>query len=96
MRALESYTDYMPIAVRHGMTMGELARFYNGEKALGAKVTVVPMQGWRRAEYFDETGLPWVNPSPNLQTRACSGGVPGVWVSGDDESFGRAGECDTI
>ncbi len=65
---LESYTDYMPIAVRHGMTMGELARFYNGEKALGAKVTVVPMQGWRRAEYFDETGLPWVNPSPNLQT----------------------------
>lgn len=65
---LESYTDYMPIAVRHGMTMGELARFYNGEKALGAKVTVVAMEGWRRSEYFDETGLPWVNPSPNLQT----------------------------
>ncbi len=65
----ESYTDYMPIPVRHGMTMGELARFYNGEKGLGAKVAVVAMQGWRRAEYFDETGVPWVNPSPNLQTQ---------------------------
>ena len=64
----ESYTDYMPMPVRHGMTMGELARFYNGERGLGAKVTVVAMEGWRRAVFFDETGVPWINPSPNLQT----------------------------
>lgn len=75
---MESYLDYMPMPVRHGMTMGELAGYYNGENGLGAKLTVVPMEGWRRAEFFDETGVAWVNPSPNLQTARAAVVYPGV------------------
>ncbi len=90
----ESYTDYMPMPVRHGMTMGELARFYNGERGLGARVTVVAMEGWRRAEFFDETGVPWVNPSPNLQTERAAVAVSGCGVSGDD--LGGSGIGDAV
>jgi SSS family transporter len=74
----ESYINYRPLPVRHGMTLGEVARFDNGEGALGAKLTVVPMQGWRRAEYFDETGLKWVNPSPNLCSVTAATLYPGL------------------
>lgn len=59
-----------PFPLRHGMTMGELARFYNGELRLGADLRVVPMRGWNRPMWYDETGLPWVRPSPNLPTLA--------------------------
>ncbi|HEY8309242.1 MAG TPA: exo-beta-N-acetylmuramidase NamZ domain-containing protein, partial [Gemmatimonadaceae bacterium] len=62
----ENYTDYGQIPVRHGMTLGELARFYNGTKHIDAPLTVVTMQHWMRAEFYDQTGLPWINPSPNL------------------------------
>jgi uncharacterized protein YbbC (DUF1343 family) len=62
----ENYTDYGQIPVRHGMTLGELARFYNGTKNIDAPLTVVAMQHWTRSEFYDQTGLPWVNPSPNL------------------------------
>jgi uncharacterized protein YbbC (DUF1343 family) len=64
--AYESFVGYSRIPVRHGMTVGELARFYNAEKRIHADLTVVEMQGWRRAMWFDETGLPWVNPSPAM------------------------------
>lgn len=63
----ESYTDYMPLPSRHGMTMGELARYFNGERHLDAKLLVVPMEGWRRGDWFDSTGLLWIDPSPNLR-----------------------------
>lgn len=70
--ALFRFGSYAPIPVIHGMTMGELARFYNGEKllrgGLTARLHVVPMQGWTRATWYDETGLPWRKPSPNLLT----------------------------
>ncbi len=62
----ENYTDYGQIPVRHGMTLGELARFYNGTKHIDAPLTVIAMQHWTRSEFYDDTGLPWVNPSPNL------------------------------
>ena len=62
----ENYTDYGQIPVRHGMTLGELARFYNGTRHIDAPLTVVAMQHWTRSQFFDQTGLPWVNPSPNL------------------------------
>lgn len=62
----ENYTDYGQIPVRHGMTLGELARFYNATKHIDAPLTVVAMQHWTRSEFYDQTGLPWVNPSPNL------------------------------
>ena len=68
------FGSYAPVPVVHGMTMGELARFYNGERLLRGGVTatlhVVPMVGWRRAMWYDETGLAWRKPSPNLLTPA--------------------------
>ena len=57
-------------SVRHGMTMGEMARYFNGEKKLGADLHVVPLRGWKRSMWFDETGLDWVNPSPNIRNLA--------------------------
>lgn len=70
--ALFRFGSYAPVPVVHGMTMGELARFYNGEKLLRGGVTatlhVVPMQHWRRDMWYDETGLEWRKPSPNLLT----------------------------
>jgi len=63
----ESYVNYMPIPVRPGMTLGELARFFNLERNLNAPLTVIAMQGWQRGDWFDSTGLTWINPSPNLR-----------------------------
>jgi uncharacterized protein YbbC (DUF1343 family) len=66
------FGSYAPVPVQHGLTMGELARLYNGERMLrGGRVAtlhVVPMVGWRRTMWYDETGLPWRKPSPNLLT----------------------------
>lgn len=86
----ESYTDYMPMPVRHGMTMAELARYDDGEKRLGAEVVAVPMEGWRRSEYLDETGVPWVNPSPNLRSVTAAVTYPGIaLLEGTGMSVGR-------
>ncbi|MDE0107593.1 MAG: DUF1343 domain-containing protein [Bryobacterales bacterium] len=65
---LESFVAYHNIPVRHGMTVGELAGMFDAEREIGAKLEVVRMQGWERSLWFDETGLPWVNPSPNIRT----------------------------
>jgi SSS family transporter len=64
----ESYVDVAPVPVRHGMTLAELARYLNGEYKLGASLTVVAMTGWQRGDWFDATGLTWINPSPNLRS----------------------------
>jgi uncharacterized protein YbbC (DUF1343 family) len=64
-RSAKPYALY-PFPLRHGMTMGELALFYNSVLAIGAPLHVLPMHGWRRALWLDETGMPWVRPSPNL------------------------------
>ena len=74
-----SFTSYFPsMPIRHGMTMGELARLFNGEKKIGADLTVVAMKNWRRDEWFDETGLAWVNPSPNMRTLYAATVYPGL------------------
>ncbi|HEY3990519.1 MAG TPA: serine hydrolase [Acidobacteriaceae bacterium] len=65
----DSYTNYMPLPVRHGMTFGELARYFNGERHINAALTVVKMQGWQRGDWFDSTGLVWTDPSPNLRSQ---------------------------
>lgn len=65
---LQSFTGYFPLPVRYGMTAGELAQLFNHEKAIGAKLHIVRMEGYRREAWFDETGLPWVNPSPNIRS----------------------------
>ena len=63
-----TFTGYHPLPIRHGMTVGELARLFNGERALGANLQVIGLQGWARGDTWDRTGLPWLNPSPNLRS----------------------------
>ncbi|HXF76272.1 MAG TPA: DUF1343 domain-containing protein, partial [Methylomirabilota bacterium] len=74
----ESFVGQFPIPMRHGMTVGELARLFNERHGLGAALEVVPMQGWRRSMYWDETGLPWVMPSPNMPTLDTAVVYPGT------------------
>ncbi len=76
--ALESFVAYHNIPVRHGMTVGELAGMFDAEREIGAKLEVVRMQGWERSLWFDETGLPWVNPSPNIRTLDQAVLYPGI------------------
>ena len=82
----ESYVNVAPIPVRHGMTLGELARYLNGEYKFGAALTVVEMKGWQRGDWFDATGLPWTNPSPNLRSLREAILYPG-WVSSRRQTF---------
>jgi uncharacterized protein YbbC (DUF1343 family) len=74
----DSFTDYWTVPVRHGMTIGELAKMFNAEKHINAKLTIVPMEGWQRGDWFDSTGLEWVNPSPNLRSVTEAALYPGV------------------
>ena len=69
---------YHPMPVRHGLTMGELARLFNGERRLGVDLTVVAMEHWIRDAWFDQTGLPWVNPSPNMRNLNQATLYPGI------------------
>ncbi len=73
-----SIIGYFPVPVRHGMTAGELARLLNQERGINADLTVVRMQGWRRDAWFDETELPWVNPSPNMRSLTQATLYPGI------------------
>ena len=74
----ESYVNVAPIPVRHGMTLGELAQYFNGEYKMHAPLTVVAMKGWQRGDWFDSTGLLWTNPSPNLRSLRAAILYPGV------------------
>jgi uncharacterized protein YbbC (DUF1343 family) len=74
----ESFTGYHAIPVRHGMTLGELAGLFNKERRIGADLQVIPMQGWRRSMLFDETGLRWINPSPNMKSLTSALLYPGI------------------
>jgi len=86
----ESFTNYWQVPVRHGMTMGELAKMFNTERNINAKLTVVPMQGWQRGDWFDATGLTWINPSPNLRSVTEAALYTGVaLVEGTNVSVGR-------
>jgi uncharacterized protein YbbC (DUF1343 family) len=86
----ESFVGQFPIPMRHGMTIGELARFFNEAFRLGASLEVIPMEGWRRELFADETGLPWVMPSPNMPTLDTAIVYPGaVLFEGTTLSEGR-------
>jgi uncharacterized protein YbbC (DUF1343 family) len=88
--AFSTFVGMYPIAARHGMTVGELARFFNDRFGIGAALTVVPAAGWRRDLWFDETGLPWVNPSPNIRRLEAAIHYPGtVFLEGTNLSEGR-------
>lgn len=73
-----TFVGYHPISVRHGMTVGELAGMINHERAFGAALEVVRCEGWDRRQYFDQTGLPWTNPSPNMRNLAEALLYPGI------------------
>jgi uncharacterized protein YbbC (DUF1343 family) len=86
----ESFVGQYPIPMRHGMTIGELARLFNTEFGIGADLSVAAMDGWRRDMYFDATGLPWVMPSPNMPTLDTAVVYPGtVLFEGTNVSEGR-------
>jgi uncharacterized protein YbbC (DUF1343 family)/CubicO group peptidase (beta-lactamase class C family) len=77
-QGLTSFVGWYPLPLRHGMTIGELARLFNAEKKIGAKLTVVEMKGWERGDWFDSTRLPWVNPSPNMRSLTAALLYPGI------------------
>ena len=86
----ESFVGQFPIPMRHGMTIGEIARLFNEAFGIGAELEVVPMTGWSRDMYADDTGLPWVMPSPNMPTLDTAVVYPGtVLFEGTKLSEGR-------
>jgi uncharacterized protein YbbC (DUF1343 family) len=86
----ESFVGQFPIPMRHGMTIGELARLFNEHFGIGAKLEVVTMPEWSRAAFYDDTGLPWVLPSPNIPTLDSAIVYPGtVLFEGANVSEGR-------
>jgi uncharacterized protein YbbC (DUF1343 family) len=85
-----SFVGMYPIPARHGMTVGELATFFNREFGIGVELIVARTEGWRRAQWFSDTGLPWVNPSPNLRSPAALNHYPGtVYFEGTSLTEGR-------
>jgi uncharacterized protein YbbC (DUF1343 family) len=89
-RGFESFVGLYPLPMRHGMTIGELARLFNDEFGIGADLEVIPMEGWNRGMYFDATGVPWVLPSPNIPTLDSAIVYPGIVLfEGTNVSEGR-------
>jgi uncharacterized protein YbbC (DUF1343 family) len=87
---LKSFTGYFPLPIRHGMTVGELAEMFNRENHIGAHLHIIRMRGYHRYEWYDQTGLRWIPPSPNLRTLAEATLYPGVgMVEGANVSVGR-------
>lgn len=86
----ESFVSAYPLAVRHGLTMGELGRYFTDVLGIRAQLDVVRCEGWRRDQWFDETGLPWVYPSPNMPTLETAILYPGMClIEGTNLSEGR-------
>jgi len=82
--------NYFPVPVRHGMTMGELAKMFNAERNINARLTVVPMEGWIRGDWYDSTALSWINLSPNMRSLTEAALYMGVGVvEGTNVSVGR-------
>jgi uncharacterized protein YbbC (DUF1343 family)/CubicO group peptidase (beta-lactamase class C family) len=86
----ESFVNYGPVPVRHGMTLGELAQMFNSEHNIHADLRVIAIEGWMRGDWFDSTGLEWTSPSPNLRSLTEATLYPGVaLVEGTNVSVGR-------
>ena len=85
-----AFVGFLPIAMRHGMTLGELARMANDVLAIGADLVVVPAAGWHRAILYDQTALPWIKPSPNMPDLESALDYPGICLfEGTNVSVGR-------
>jgi uncharacterized protein YbbC (DUF1343 family) len=86
----ENFINYGQVPIRHGMTVGELARFYNSERSINSSLTVVPMEGWQRGDWLDSTGVLWVNPSPNMRNLTEAALYPGLGIlESTNVSLGR-------
>jgi uncharacterized protein YbbC (DUF1343 family)/CubicO group peptidase (beta-lactamase class C family) len=85
------FTGYFPaMPIRHGLTLGEMARLFNAENKIGADLTVVAMKNWRRDDWFDDTTLPWINPSPNMRNMNEAALYTGIGaIEGTNVSVGR-------
>ncbi len=84
-----TFVGFHPLPLRHGMTMGELARMFNDEKNLGADLEVVALENWNRGMFMDQTGQPWTHPSPNMRSLTQAILYPGVGLLEDALSVGR-------
>ena len=85
-----SFVGMYPIPARHGMTVGELATMFNTKFGIGADLVVIKAANWKRSQWFTDTGLPWVNPSPNLRSPAALNDYPGtVYFEGTNVTEGR-------
>ena len=86
----EAFVSYWQTPIRHGMTLGELARMFNTERHINAKLTVVSMAGWMRGDWYDSTGRQWVNPSPNMRSLNEAALYPGIgMIEATNISVGR-------
>ncbi len=86
----ESFVSYWQTPIQHGMTVGELAKMFNAERRIRAQLSVVPMEGWMRGDWFDSTGELWINPSPNMRSLTEAILYPGVgMVETTNISVGR-------
>src|SRR5262245_1913227 len=84
------YVGYLQMPIRHGLTIGELVTLYNAEARIGANLTIVRMKNWDRDAWFDETGLTWINPSPNMRNMLAASLYPGIGaIEGTNISVGR-------
>jgi uncharacterized protein YbbC (DUF1343 family) len=91
--AFKSFVGMYPLPARHGMTVGELATFFNEAFGIGSELIVARTANWRRSQWFAETGLPWRNPSPNLRSPAALNHYPGtVYFEGTNLTEGRGTE----
>jgi len=88
----ENFTGWHSLPIRHGMTVGELARMFNDERHIGADLTVIPLTHWRRELWMDEAGLPWINTSPNMRSVTEAGLYPGIGILESAVSVGRGTE----
>jgi uncharacterized protein YbbC (DUF1343 family) len=89
-KAALSFVGYFPMPIRHGMTLGEMARLFNAENKIGVDLTVVALKNWTRDQWFDSTGLPWINPSPNMRNLIQATLYPGIGaIEGTNISVGR-------
>jgi len=84
------FTAYFPLPIRHGLTLGELAGLFNAENKIGAQLTVVKMARWNRDDWFDDTGMMWLNPSPNMRNMMAAVLYPGIGsIEASNISVGR-------
>ncbi len=88
----ESFIAWHSLPIRHGMTVGELARMFNDERHIGADLTVIPLTRWRRELWMDDAGLPWINTSPNMRSVTEAGLYPGIGILESAVSVGRGTE----